>query len=281
MARSWITGRRPLILAVVLLLLASQLPSAWAGWVAAVPRKVTRFVLIPGEGALRVASLALRPGTARRPAFPDEVEANYLELRAENQRLRNRIEALEDEVRQLGLVRGGLGDRPLRYLPARVTAHTATASRRTITLDHGRASGVEVGQAVVSGASLVGEVVSVTGRTSEVKLLNAPATTMLARIAPAEAGQPREIVEQLRVTDNGAAFVAEVARDAPVETGDLAHLVDRMSNWPAAASGRVVGVVVDINDNTEQPMSLKRVVVRPLLDFARLARVTVVMEADE
>jgi cell shape-determining protein MreC len=299
MARAWTTGRRPLIVAVGLLLLASQLPSAWAGTLASVPREVVRFVLIPGEGVLRVASLALRPGRSRAPSLPPAFERrlaelaaadpasanqaydNYLELQTDNQRLRNRVEELEDEVRQLNLVREGLGDRPLAYVNARVTSHTATDARRSITIDRGSASGVEVGQAVVSGASLVGTVSSVTGRTADVKLMNGPGQSLRARIVPAEAGPPREITEQLRVTADGSAFTAEIDRARPVEVGDLAHLVDRRGAWPTTASGRVVGVVAEVRDDTDRPLQLKRLVVRPLLDYAKLARVTVVREAEE
>ncbi|MEO0963919.1 MAG: rod shape-determining protein MreC [Planctomycetota bacterium] len=299
MVRSWTSGRRPLVIAVLLLLIASQLPSGLSSRLAYVPREVVRFVLIPGEGTLRMLALAIRPGTSRRPALPQSIEAylaelaatdqraadaaydNYLDLRVENQRLRNRVEALEDEIRQLNLVQDSLAGRPLRYLNARVTAHTASPTRRTLTLDRGAVAGVEAGQAVVSGASLVGVVVSTTGRTAEVKLINAPGETLLARLAPPDAAAPRELVEQLRVTDDGTAFTAEVPVGAPVRQGDLAHLVDRLGTWPATASGRVVGVVTTLDDRTDQPVQLQRVVVRPMLDFANLARVTVVMEVEE
>lgn len=299
MVRSWTSGRRPLVIAVILLLIASQLPSGLSSRLAYVPREVARFVLIPGEGSMRMLALAVRPGRTRHPALPGPTEAylaqlaaadpdaaadyyrNYLDLQTENQRLRNRVEALEDEIRQLNLVREDLGDRPLRYVNARVTAHTATPTRRTITIDRGGVAGVAVGQAVVSGASLVGEVVSVTGRTAEVKLVNAPGETLLARIAPADAASPREVTEQLSVTADGLAFTAEVPVAAPVEEGDLAHLIDRLGAWPAPASGRVVGVVTTIDDRTDQPVQLKRVIVRPMIDFANLARVTVVMEVQE
>ncbi|MEM9253417.1 MAG: rod shape-determining protein MreC [Planctomycetota bacterium] len=299
MVRSWTSGRRPLVIAVILLVIVSQLPSGLASRLAYLPREVTRFVLIPGEGTLRRLSLAIRPGTTRRPDLPDALDDylaqlaaadpraadaaydNYLALRVENQRLRHRVEELEEEVRQLGLVREAVGDRQLLYVNARVTAHTATATRRTITLDRGRTSGVEPGQAVVFGASLVGVVNSVTGRTAEVELVNAPGEALLARLAPVGAADPRELVEWLTVTDDGSAFTAQVRVADPVRPGDLAHLVDRQGAWPATAVGRVVGVVDAVDDRTDQPMQLKRVIVRPMIDFANLARVTVVMEVDE
>lgn len=293
------SGRRPLGLTLVALALLSQMPAGWSGWLMYVPIEACRFVMIPGESTLRQVSLTLRPGTQRGPALPPDIVArlaelndqdpaaardlydNFLALKARNERLTNRVAALEEEIAQLSRVREGLGDRPLRYIRARVTSERGGPVERTLTLDRGRASGVAERQTVVAGANLVGEVIEVTGRTSEVRLITAPGTTLRARLGPADASEPRSVVEQFAVLDDGSGFVTEVAIGAPVREGDLAHLVDDLGRWPTAADGRVIGVVTTIDDRTDQPVQLKRVVVTPLRDLTRLARVTVIAEVGQ
>ena len=119
------SGRRPLGVTLVAVALLSQMPAGWSRWLTHVPEQVARFVVIPGESVLNGVSSTLRPGAQRSPVLPPDILAqlaalneagspdtqavydNYLALRARNQRLENRVAALEEELARLSLVREG------------------------------------------------------------------------------------------------------------------------------------------------------------------------------
>jgi len=105
-------------------------------------------------------------------------------FRAENERLRKRIQALEIErqrlleaeatnrrLQQLLEFRAHL---PAPAITASVIANSATSWFQSCILDKGSADGVRKGMAVVTPLGVVGQVISVTPRTAKVLLLTDP-----------------------------------------------------------------------------------------------------------
>lgn len=105
-------------------------------------------------------------------------------FRAENERLRRRIQNLEVErqklleaqatnhrLKQLLDFRAEL---PGKAITASIIAHSPTSWFRSCLLDKGSADGVRKGMAVVTPLGVVGQVVSVTPRTAKVLLLTDP-----------------------------------------------------------------------------------------------------------
>ena len=64
---------------------------------------------------------------------------------------------------------------------------------------------------------------------------------------------------------------------ASIKPGDLAHLSDE--RWPAVAQGFVVGQVVNIKPDPDNPMLYQRVTIKPRFDLASLSEVTVLAPA--
>jgi rod shape-determining protein MreC len=105
-------------------------------------------------------------------------------FRAENERLRRRIEDLEverqklleaqatnDRLKQLLDFRASL---PGKAVIASIIANSATSWFQSCLLDKGSADGVRKGMAVVTPLGVVGQVVAVTPRTAKVLLLTDP-----------------------------------------------------------------------------------------------------------
>ena len=105
-------------------------------------------------------------------------------FRAENERLRRRIEDLEverqklleaqatnDRLKQLLDFRAAL---PGKAVTASIIANSATSWFQSCLLDKGSADGVRKGMAVVTPLGVVGQVVAVTPRTAKVLLLTDP-----------------------------------------------------------------------------------------------------------
>jgi rod shape-determining protein MreC len=105
-------------------------------------------------------------------------------FRAENERLRRRIQTLEVERQtlleaqatnqQLKQLLDFRGELPGKAITASIIAYSPTNWFRSCLLDKGSIDGVRKGMAVVTPLGVVGQVVAVTPRTAKVLLLNDP-----------------------------------------------------------------------------------------------------------
>lgn len=87
-----------------------------------------------------------------------ELESRFLELEAENTRLRDLARVVEDD--------------PLNFISARVISDQGSTFNRTVLLNAGQEHGVRRGMAVMASTGLVGRVADIGRRTSRVLLIN-------------------------------------------------------------------------------------------------------------
>lgn len=279
-----LTPRRLLLIAAVLLLAATQLPLPAARRVHALPRNVVDTATAPVAAALRRVSLLVRPGDRGGIELAGDIDAqleDYENALAYARRLEEELRVLREKLRFYEQTAEVLGARSRRLLEARVTRAITGGAGPRLVIAEGRSAGIEPGQAVVSGANLVGRVAEEVGPlTGRVELVMTPGAEVQARLRPAVTQpQTRDFRETLTVTDNAQRLTVEVWIEQPVEVGDLAHLADPL--WPTDAQGFVVGQVVAIDDRVERPLEFKRVIVEPAVDPLRLRRVTVLVDRRE
>jgi cell shape-determining protein MreC len=276
MPKPLLTPRRSLLILALLLFVNAMLPERHAQTAGYIPATVVNFAAAPLAAPLKSLSGSLR---AREPdriemGTPADVEVQYqLAL----QRLRQ-LEAELDEAQRLIMTltqsREMLSLAGTRLVPARAWGFAGERVRPVVNIDRGRSRGIHEGMAVVHGINLVGRVDRAYANTADVELITAPNSRLQVRILPPRTDEaPRELVEILELAPDRRTFRVQVKIDAPVQQGDLAHLIDE--RWPAEARGYVVGQVVRVNPDPSAPHSFRIVEVRPLAPLESLNRLTV------
>jgi rod shape-determining protein MreC len=199
---------------------------------------------------------------------------NYLNLRHENEALRELNLALSDEVSRLR--EGKLENLRLRqllnlkelgehrYVGANIVGKNLQLLRNTITLDAGENEGVQVNMPIVNENGLVGKIISTTGHYSIGQIL-------LNRDVRVSAKVQRSRVDGIIRWDGGYRLLLQnVARTDDVQTGDLVITSDYSAFFP---KGIKVGVV---SETRPLPGSLfQAVTVKPAVDFTGLEEVFV------
>lgn len=207
--------------------------------------------------------------------------SDVFELRAENERLRARLDALEqrrvsyeDVVRQNGELRSLLELQEaadMEVVAARVIDLGSSNFDWTITVDVGASDGVQRDMVVINGDGLVGRVIQVTNSHARVLLAIDPNFGAPARVARnAEAGP---------ITGAGGQplVFSPFNPEAEVEVGD--EIVTSQYSNSSFPSGIPIGTV----ENAGDPNGLltRQVTVRPFVDFSRLDVVLVVLRNPE
>ncbi len=312
MRRRHLTPRRLLTLLIAALLFTSLVKLETAAAIAGPPRRLLMWLLSPLQQPVHAFSNWAR-GEEGSPIPAGDVN----QLQQLNQQLAQRVAQLEDEIRvarqriaELAAVRSDWAQqlRKVQLIDAGVTAWQGGAAP-TLTINRGSSHGLAPGQAVTSGASLVGRVSSVGAGTATVSLINqpgqlldvrlkapraeavggagatgasgAPGTGSAAAISPGAGG--REVRLQLEAEKGKEILTAVAARGDPIQPGDLAHLrlaegvAATDSRWPDEAAGFVVGQVVRTEDDPNDPKLRIRVIVQPLRELRRLTRVMVLV----
>lgn len=207
--------------------------------------------------------------------------SDVFQLRAENERLRARLQALEqrrvsyeDVVRQNAELRELLDLQEaasMDAVSARVIDLGSSNFDWTITIDVGESDGVERDMIVINGDGLVGRVIQVTNSHARVLLTIDPNFGAPARVARnAEAGP---------ITGAGGKplVFSPFNPEAEIEAGD--EIVTSQYSNSSFPSGIPIGTVEDPGD----PAGLltRLVTVRPFVDFSRLDVVLVVLRNPE
>lgn len=229
------------------------------------------------EGANR----ALKPAKDLVNWFDETFEARgeNEQLREENQQLREELVATEEDLRE-GIERGKVAkiaaaDELAAYerVEARVIARSPSNWTQTLAIDKGRSSGIEVDDAVITGAGLVGRVSSLTGGSARVALLTDQETSVAAKvlkggpqgIVGAAVGDPDDLVLELIAGDE------EVETGTEVVTSGFSDATGSLrSRFPPAIP---IGEIRE-SDPGEQALS-QQVHVKPFADFNRIDFVTV------
>ena len=234
------------------------------------------------ERGRNLATTVLRPlqdgvGTLLSPfSTAGEAISDLFGVRAENQALRQRVEALEDRRRVIDDLERenselrdllAMADRTeLDTLAARVVALAPSNFEWTITIDVGSDDGLERGMPVVDGNGLVGRVIQVTPTASRVLLAIDPSFSAAARSAS---------TGEVGVIDGrgGDPMVLRLLDpQARIEEGEAVVTSSYLGGvFPA---GIPVGTVSEITDGAA-PLT-REVLVNPYVDFTRLHHVLVV-----
>ena len=208
----------------------------------------------------------------------------YDDLKDENDRLRERIDALEAgridaEVakREIAALKEEVQLKQTSDIPtltAEVVSGPLTSFDATISINRGSGDGVKKGMSVLTAAGLVGRVVRVTGGRSTVRLITDPSFefgVQLARLGDRGIARGSGRDGKLEV-DEG------IDDDTPVQRGDsvvTTAALDDKSIPPSIPVGKVERVGVT-DDRTE-----KTLVIEPVADLRSLSYVTVLVCDDD
>ena len=268
--------RALLALSILALVVLAVAPSKYTGWVRAL-RNPLEVLLTPASQPFSMLSAWLRPGG---PAFHDATDLE--KLRAEHEQYKYLwLRALDqmNEMRELAReLKSGFGD--VRRVPAsRIAADPAEG---TIEFGRGRSDGVALEDAVAvaqGSEQIVGPVLRVGPGSCTVRLITDSKRLTPKRISCAILpDDPRKLQADLATfprceltpLDDGtfASYGLSAELAAKMKEGDEARVSDPA--WPAARM-LVVGRVIKITDG-DLPV-FKRIVVRPLIDIARVRSV--------
>jgi rod shape-determining protein MreC len=204
---------------------------------------------------------------------------DYGDVKADNERLRERIEELEGDAvegreaqRQLEEIEASSGLPVSSQIPtvlARVVSGPVSNFEHTVDINRGSDAGIKTGMPVVTGAGLVGTVVQVTRTRAVVELLTAPTFEVGIRLVTSgDVGVARGSGEgDPLVVDEGIDPKVEVPDDEPVSTSGI----DR-SIFPADVP---VGRVVEAELASNQLTQVLRI--EPFADLDNLGYVRVLL----
>jgi rod shape-determining protein MreC len=194
-----------------------------------------------------------------------------LELAAENQKLRARLNQIDEVTLQNQRLRKLLAfvdDLDRAALPAQVIGEDVTPWARTIVIDKGTRSGLRQWLAVVAAEGVVGRVIKTSSHSSRVLLITDPSSAVAALIQNTRSrGILRGHGERLSVE--------YMEHDARVQPADLLVTSGMGGVFPKGLPlARVVSVSQDHFD------LFQRIEALPAADFSRLEEVLVILGED-
>ncbi len=278
MNRPPITAKRVLIGLTLALVILSQLPVRAATWISYLPHSFVSLISQPAVLLTR-ASTTLRPPRDDTDEVIDDkdLKHKYAEALAYIDNLEQQIIELRNLSESLTKIDQLLQLEDIQMAGASVIGFNGDKENPILTINIGSDDEVRDGLAVVWGANLVGEVVSTSAKTSDVKLITAADTGFQVRFAgQSPDGSTNTLTGYLEVGKDGRSFYTEAfSVDDPVNVGDLVFLAD--DTWQSRAKGFIVGAVEVAEPHPDRPYLNKLVVVRPMMDLAHLPRVVVLV----
>lgn len=188
-------------------------------------------------------------------------------LRSQNEELRALVAQLEEYRQESGRLQELLDIRDryeLTTVVARVNSRSSDSWNNVVTLDKGSDEGIATGQPVLSGRGVIGQVISTTPHSSEVRLL----TDQQSGLAVVVQSNRQEGI--LRGSFEGLLYLEDLPSDADVKVGDV---IVTSGLGGGFFRGLVVGEVVSI---TERPGDVSPIiVVRPNADVNAFEEVIV------
>lgn len=223
---------------------------------------------------LKLAGAGVSSGAeAAQDALTDATadENSLTQLRESNAELRELV-AQTEEYRQEAQRLQALLDMNDRYgvegVSARVVGKSATAWNQTITINVGRAEGVEAGMTVMGASGVVGQVAWVAEHSSEVRLLSDSQSGAAAMVQSSRAeGIVRGSLE-------GLLYLQDVDESSSVAVGDVVITSGLGGSY---VSGLMIGTVVRVDAG--EGGTPATIVVSPNADVDALEEVTVVFQA--
>lgn len=225
-------------------------------------------------GAERVAATVFSPVTGASEWWSSmrDQATQIRDLTADNERLRGELATLESDrarVAALDQLLGVAGRGGYRIVPAEVIAvGPAQDFSWTVTIDAGRADGIEPDMSVMNGQGLVGRVVKTTSGTATVVLVIDSSSAVGGRVAGTE-----EIGIVSGTGEQDAMSFQMLDPMADLRVGDALVTFGSKGGRPYAP-GLPIGEVIEVGGT---PGQLTRVAtVRPYVDVSTLSIVGVV-----
>lgn len=195
-------------------------------------------------------------------------ESTLSALRESNAELREFV-AQAEEYRQEAQRLQELLDLTDRYnidgIAARIVGKSSTAWNQTVSIDAGRADGVEAGMTVMGTSGVIGQIASVSEHSSVVRLLTDSQSGAAAMV---QSSRAQGIV---RGSLEGLLFLENLEEDAQVAVGDVVITSGLGGSY---TSGLIIGTVVRVDEG--EGGSSATVVVSPNDDPSALEEVVVV-----
>lgn len=190
------------------------------------------------------------------------------QLRQQNEELRNYVSQLEEyrqEAQRLEQMQSLKDSYSVDAVTCRVIGTSSDAWSRTVTLDQGSSAGVEVGMPVCGATGIIGQVLSVTPATCEVRLIQDSQSGVAVLI------QSNRAQGILKGSLDGLLYLENVKSTKKVKVGDV---VITSGAGGAYLRGLLVGTVVKVEET--DGMSNRTIVVQPNEDPDALEEVMVV-----
>jgi rod shape-determining protein MreC len=187
---------------------------------------------------------------AERVKVLESQNSQFIELKSENERLRRLLGYLQET--------GAQG------VAARVTSRDASNWAQAITVDRGEQHGVRVGNSVVDGNAIVGQVIAVSSSSAKIQLLtdNTSAIDSLVQNSRAQGTAEGMLGRNLRLK--------YVQRESPVVIGDRVIASGLDGIYP---KGALVGVVTRVERNSVGMFQV--IELEPSADVLRLENVLI------
>ncbi|GBE57703.1 cell shape-determining protein MreC precursor [bacterium BMS3Abin01] len=267
--------KRQAVLAIMLLISVAMLTWYFREPVGGVLHSTQR-------GGLRIISpLESGISTATGP-FKDSYDwmAELFSARSDNERLRQEAEQLRTEVvslreteaenehlrQMLNFVNQPSFPGEYTRVPARVIGRASSAWNATVTINSGSDDGVSLGQTVVNGQGLVGQVSAVATNSAQVLLIIDHTSRVEAKLQPgAAAGTVLGGI-------NGLLEMDFVDKDAKAEANDV---VITSGTGRLFVKGVPIGVINEVSDREIE--YFKRISITPFVDFNKLEEVLVLI----
>ena len=214
------SATRVYVLLVALLVLSLALITTYA-------REGSSGVLHTAQNALSLAASPLRSASGALSAAEDASaatasdvvadESSLSVLREQNAQLRQNLAELEEyraEAQRLQELLDLKDDNKLDGTAARVLSRSSDAWNNVITIDKGTDAGIHEGLAVMASSGLIGQVISTTSLSSQVRLMQDPQFGVAAMV---QSSRAEGIVKGAL---DGLLYLEDIDSDAQVALGD-------------------------------------------------------------
>ncbi len=235
------------------------------------------------RGGLRVISPVESGVSTALDPFRNSFEwvTNLFSAQSENERLREESDRLRTEVvslreqseenkrlrDMLGFVNQPSYPQDYKFVPTRVIGRSGSAWNATITINRGTDAGIALGQTVVSGQGLVGQISAVTSNSSQVLLIIDQNSHVEAKLQNGTAS-----TGTVMGSINGLLEMDFVDKNQKVQKNDV---VVTSGVGKLFVKGIQIGVVDETAD--QETEYFKSVSITPFVDFGRLEEVMVLI----
>ena len=278
MKKALLSQKRVIAALAVILVVTSLLPAQFVQPATSTPHDVVIAILTPLCAPLNALAGALRSPAdlTVRQGSDEQLQRELLAMHALLKQTQNKLAETRKQLHKLTLLRR---DHPLSGVPliaARVIESAPDNQR--LSIDQGKRDGVVVGMAVTDGGNLVGKISRAGTAIADVQPIVAVGTLLAVSIRPMSGSDVRPTVASIRAQGDGRTFAGQVAARAPVKAGDLVYLDD--AGWPAMVQDFVVGMVVAVEKDKDDPALKNTVRIQTVHAFGRMRSVEVVMPPD-